>query len=355
VDLPLTLAEFFERVPDLVQHPAWQFYVGGAGDEITLTENASSWRRIGLRQRVLVDVSVRDISVRLLGGERPTPFVIAPMAYQAVLHAGAEPEAARGATLGGASYILSTLATTGIAQLAAEAPDTERWFQLYVLRDRSVTHAMLDEAADSGYTAIVVTADLPVLGVRDRDRRSGFAVPDIGTVPNAAATGLSGEMTPGQFAALIDPSLTWDDLADLVERSPLPVLVKGILDPDDARRAVEAGVAGIIVSNHGGRQLDTVQATATALPRVAAAVRESGRAVDVLVDGGIRRGTDVLKALALGADAVSIGRPAAAGLAVGGAAGVQRVLQILTEELMVGLALVGVPRARDLDSSVLAG
>jgi 4-hydroxymandelate oxidase len=349
----VTLADFFQGAADVVPHPAWQFYVGGAGDELTLAENAAAWRRIGLRQRVLVDVSERDISVRLLGVERRTPFVIAPMAYQGLLHAGGETELARGAAQGGASYCLSTLATIGIAELAAAVPEADRWFQLYVLRDRAVTHAMLDAAAAAGYSAMVVTADLPVLGVRDRDRRTRFAVPVIGTVPNAAAAGARGEMTPAEFAALIDPSLTWDDLADFVERSTLPVLVKGVLDPDDARRAVEAGVAGIVVSNHGGRQLDTVPATAAALPRVAAAVRETGRSVDVLVDGGIRRGTDALKALALGATAVSIGRPAAAGLALGGAAGVQRVLQILTEELLVGLALVGVPRARDLDPGVL--
>jgi len=350
---PATVADFLAEAGSRAHGPAWDYYRGGAGDELTLAANVSAWREIGLRQRVLVDVADRDLSVRLLGRDRPTPFVVAPMAFQRTLHPGGEAELARGAAAAGATYCLSTLSTTGIAQLAEQAPEADRWFQLYVFRDRGLSRAMVDEARDCGYSAIVVTADLPVMGIRDRDRRSGFALPAIETVPGAALPGARGELTPAEFAELIDPSLTWDDLAAVVEEAGVPVLVKGVLDPVDAYLAVETGVAGLVVSNHGGRQLDTVPATARALPAVVEAVRRSGRDVDVLVDGGIRRGTDVLKALALGAAAVGVGRPVAAGLAVGGADGAARVLGILTEELSVALALVGVPVLADVDGSVL--
>lgn len=352
-ELPGTIADFVAQAGATVRGPAWDYYVGGAGDESTLRANVAAWQAIRLRQRVLVDVSQRDVSTTLLGRRRPTPFVISPMAYQGELHEGGEPEMARGAGLVGAPYCLSTLATSTLTEVAEGAPGADRWFQLYVLRDRGIVRAMLDEAVATGFEAIVVTADLPVLGVRDRDRRSGFAVPAARTMVSTAA-GTQGELRPDEFARLIDASLTWDDLAELVDSCPIPVLIKGVLDADDARRAVRTGVAGIIVSNHGGRQLDTVLPSAEALPAVVAAVRDTGARVDIIVDGGVRRGTDVVKALALGAAAVGVGRPCAAGLAVGGAAGVRRVLELLVEELHVALALTGVPRAEDLTAAVLA-
>lgn len=357
--LPRTLADFARAASETVPAGPHGYYAGGAGDEITLADNVAAWRRIGLRQRVLTDVAQRDLSVPVLGRRWPLPIGIAPMAFQVCIHPGGEAELARAAAALGVTYCLSTLATCSLAELAAQAPDGNRWFQLYVFRDRDVSRAMVAAAEAEGYAAIVVTADLPVMGRRDRDLRSGFALPAIATVPSAAAAGATGDLTPAQFAELIDPSLTWDDLARFVTETPLPVIVKGILDPADARRAVQCGVAGIIVSNHGGRQLDTVAATAAVLREVVDAVGEAGgragaRRVAVLVDGGIRRGGDVVKALALGADATLVGRPAAWGLAVGGAAGVTRVVELLRAELDVALALVGVPRAVDLDDSVLA-
>jgi 4-hydroxymandelate oxidase len=352
-ELPGTLADLAARAERVMDPGAYGYYAGGAGDEVTLAENVAAWQRVGLRQRVLVDVARRDVSVPLLGRDRPTPFVAAPMAFQRTVHPGGEPELARGAAAGGAIYCMSTLSTCGLGELAREAPDVDRWFQLYVFRDRGLARDVVAEAETTGFSALVVTADLPVLGRRDRDVRSGFALPVIATMPSAAA-GARGHMTPAEFADLIDPSLTWDDLADLVAGTSLPVLVKGVLEPDDARRAVDAGVAGVVVSNHGGRQLDTVAPTAEALPAVVDAVRDAaGDRVDVLVDGGIRRGGDVAKALAMGANAVGIGRPLAWGLAVGGAAGVQRVLEVLRAELDLALALTGVPRARDLRRSAL--
>ena len=353
-DLPRTVADMLARAGEIAPGPAWQYYIGGAGEERTLWANAEAWQAIGLRQRVLVDVSERDTTTSLLGRVRPTPLVVPPMAYQRELHPGGEAELAAGAGRRGVPYCLSTLSTSTLAEVESGAPDTDRWFQLYVLRDRGLVRALVDEAVARGFEALVVTADLPVLGMRDRDARSGFAVPASQTMVGALM-GRNEELSPAAFAELIDASLTWEDLAELVDASTVPVLVKGVLDADDARRAVECGVAGIVVSNHGGRQLDTVQPTALALPQVVQAVRETRRAVDIIVDGGIRRGTDVAKALALGADAVGVGRPCAAGLAVAGADGVQRVLDLLLAELHIALALTGVPRAADLSPDILLG
>lgn len=353
-DLPRTVADMLTRAAEVAPDPAWQYYIGGAGEERTLQGNVEAWQSIGLRQRVLVDVSARDISTTLLDRVRPTPLLVSPMAYQRELHPGGEPELAAGAGRLGVPYCLSTLSTSTMAEVESGAPGTDRWFQLYVLRDRGLVRALIGEAAARGFEALVVTADLPVLGMRDRDARTGFAVPASKTMVGAMM-GRTEELSPAAFAGFIDASLTWDDLAELVDASTVPVLVKGVLEADDARRAVECGVAGIVVSNHGGRQLDTVQPTALALPQVVQAVRETGRSVDVIVDGGIRRGTDVAKALALGADAVGVGRPCAAGLAVAGADGVQQVLDVLLAELHIALALTGVPRVADLSPDILLG
>src|SRR5205085_4776160 len=222
---------------------------------------------------------------------------------------------------------------------------------LYVFRDRAVSEQLARDAAAHGYEALVVTVDLPVLGVRERDVRTRFEIADALSVPSVGAIGHQGPLSMLGIGELIDPSLTWADLERFAQLSDLPVLVKGVLRPEDARRAVEHGAAGVIVSNHGGRQLDTVLSGADALPAV---VDEVGGEIDVLVDGGIRRGSDVVKALALGARAVLVGRPVVWGLAVGGEAGVRAVLETLLAELDVALALVGVPRAAELDRSLVA-
>jgi isopentenyl diphosphate isomerase/L-lactate dehydrogenase-like FMN-dependent dehydrogenase len=235
--------------------------------------------------------------------------------------------------------------------MALAVPQSPRWFQLYMFADRGVSRELVAQAVEHGYEALVVTVDLPVFGLRERDLRSGVRSPTADVVASAAAAGASGPMTPAAFAKLVDPDLSWSDIARFVAESPLPVLVKGVLTPADARLAVDHGVAGVIVSNHGGRQLDTVLSGADALPPIVDAV---GDRTEVLVDGGVRRGTDVLKALALGARAVLVGRPVLWGLAVGGSQGARRVIEILLAELDLALALAGSPRAEGLDRSFVS-
>jgi 4-hydroxymandelate oxidase len=295
---------------------------------------------------VLVDVSNRDPSATVLGRPRPHPVIVAPTAYHRLAHPDGEEASARGAAEAEAIFCLSSLATAGPADVAAAAPDGERWFQLYVFRDRAVSRELLSSATESGYEAIVITVDLPVLGIRERDIRSQYSIPDALGAPSMGAGGRTGALSLLEIGELIDPTLTWDDVEEFASDCQLPVIVKGVLTPEDARLAAEHGAAGVVVSNHGGRQLDTVAAGAEALPAVVEAV---GDRIDVLVDGGIRRGTDVLKALALGARAVMVGRPVIWGLAVDGESGVQSVLELILAEFDVALALAGVPRASALD------
>jgi isopentenyl diphosphate isomerase/L-lactate dehydrogenase-like FMN-dependent dehydrogenase len=311
---------------------------------LTLRANEEAWRRIEIRPRVLVDVSERDPGTTLLGRPRPHPVVVAPTAYHRLAHPDGEEATARAAAAADAIYCLSSLATSGPAQVAAAAEDGTRWFQLYVFRDRGVSHELLRAAAESGYEAVVITVDLPVLGIRERDIRTQYAIPDAIATPSIDAMGRSG-LSMVQIGELIDPTLTWADLEEFASSSELPLLVKGVLTPEDARLAAEHGAAGVVVSNHGGRQLDTVSSGAEALPAVAEAAADK---VDVLVDGGIRRGTDVLKALALGARAVMVGRPVIWGLAVDGESGARAVLDLILAEFDVALALAGVPRASAL-------
>jgi isopentenyl diphosphate isomerase/L-lactate dehydrogenase-like FMN-dependent dehydrogenase len=245
---------------------------------------------------------------------------------------------------------VSTLATTRPADVAAAAPDGRRWMQLYCFRDPGVTRALVEEAAGSGYEAIVLTVDAPYAGARERDVRVGFEIPaDLRTPAIDAAVG-SKDLTTREMFELIDPSLTWSDLEALARDVELPVLVKGVLSADDARLAVEHGAAGVVVSNHGGRQLDCVPASIEALPEIA---DEVGDRTEVLVDGGIRRGTDVLKALALGARAVCIGRPYLWALAANGEDGVRDLLRILREELALAMALAGRPTIASIDRSLV--
>ncbi len=327
---------------------AYAYIAGGATDEITLADNRAAWSRIAVRPRALVGVGRRDASIELLGRRRPHPILIAPTAYQRLAHPEGECDTARAAAATDTIMCLSTLATTSPEDLAAAAPDAPRWFQLYVFSDRGVSRELMARAADSGFEALVVTVDLTLFGVRERELRHGEAHPPPAEVASAAAAGVSGAVTPASLQELVDPDLRWSDIERFAAESPLPVLVKGILGPEDARRAVEHGASGLIVSNHGGRQLDTVLAGADALPGIA---DEVGDEIDVLVDGGIRRGTDIVKALALGARAVCVGRPIVYGLAVAGAAGVRRVIETLLGEFDNALGLSGCPVAAELDRS----
>jgi isopentenyl diphosphate isomerase/L-lactate dehydrogenase-like FMN-dependent dehydrogenase len=338
---PINVADFERLASEALDAGPLGYFAGGAWDEVTLRENVECWRRWRLRPRMLVDVGEVSTSTELLGAEVSMPIVVAPVAFQRMAHESGEEGMARGAAEAGALMCVSTIATARPSEVAAAAPGGRRWFQLYCFRDRAVTQALIDEAVESDYEAIVLTVDAPYLGKRERDLRTGFVIPAEVSVPSVAAA-LGSEKAIGVQEAfeLLDPTLTWPDLEQLVSGCDLPVLVKGVLCGEDAELALEHGAAGVVVSNHGGRQLDGVAPSAEALPEVADAI--SGRGL-VLVDGGVRRGSDVMIALALGADAVMVGRPALWGLAADGERGVQRVLEILRSELRLALALAGCP------------
>ncbi len=366
---PLNLIELEERARAVLGPMAFDYYAGGAHDEITLGRNRSAYERLSLVPRVLVDVSAVDTGVEILGRRHPLPVVIAPMAFQRLAHDQGESAVARAAAARGLTMTLSTLSTTPLEEVAAAGSDgAPPWFQLYVFRDRGLTRELVSRAEDSGYEALVLTVDAPRLGSRERDARGGFHLPD-GLLAANLARAAAGRSRVGPAAAgsglvdyferNLDPSLTWRDLEWLARESRLPVLVKGVLDPRDARLAVEHGARGVVVSNHGGRQLDTAPATIDALPAVAAALAGAGDgAAAVLVDGGVRRGTDVLKALASGAHAVLLGRPVlwalAAGAGGGGERGVRHALSLLASEVELAMMLAGAPEVAALSPEMLA-
>ncbi len=335
----INVADFERVAAEMLEPRVAGYFFGGAGDELTLAENVAAWRGWRLRPRALAGLDAWDTRTELLGGGLSMPVLVAPVAYQRLVDAEGEPAMARAAAAVGTAFCLSTLATTRPGELAAAAPQGRKLFQLYCFRDAAVTRAMIDEAVAAGFEAIVVTVDAPRGGNRERDLRTGFRIPEGLGVPSVqAALGSDRAVTIEETFALMDPALSWEDLAELAAECELPVLVKGLLTAEDAALAVEHGLGGVVVSNHGGRQLDRATATAEALPEVVNAV--DGR-VPVLVDGGIRRGVDVAIALALGADAVLVGRPALWGLAAGGEAGARRVLELLRAELELALALCG--------------
>jgi isopentenyl diphosphate isomerase/L-lactate dehydrogenase-like FMN-dependent dehydrogenase len=335
---PVCVADFERLAEERLEPGAFGYYAGGADDELALTGNLEAWRRLRLRPRVLVDVSSVSTATTVLGQDVSMPVLVAPTAIQRFAHPDGEPGMARAAAATGTLMCLSTLATASPFEVAAAAPGAPRWFQLYVFRDRGVTRALVQQAADNGYGAIVLTVDAPRLGRRERDLRTGFRVPEEIVVPSMAALGGWAGATPLELLGAIDPSLRWGDLDDLRSLVPLPLVLKGIQTAEDAALAVEHGVDALVVSNHGGRQLDAVAPTAELLPEVVDAV---GDRAEVYVDGGIRRGSDAVKALALGARAVLVGRPALWGLAYGGEAGARRVLELLRDEVEVALALCG--------------
>jgi isopentenyl diphosphate isomerase/L-lactate dehydrogenase-like FMN-dependent dehydrogenase len=343
--VPVNVADY-EGLAEAACEPGyWGYVVGGAGDEVTLRENVAAFRRWVLRPRMLVDVS--DVSTRtsVLGSEIALPLGIAPTSLQRVAHPEGEGALARAAAAAGTVYTLSSLGSVRPRELAEAAPDAVRWFQLYWSRDRSFTSELVAEAADAGFTALVLTVDLPAAGPRERDLRSGFRLPPDLPMPNLPQTLMETEYFHDTLGEIVDTSLTWRDLEWLSSECPLPLVVKGILTAEDAALACEHGCSGMVVSNHGGRQLDGVSATLDALPEVAQTV--AGRA-EIYLDGGIRRGTDVAMALALGARAVFVGRPALWGLAAGGEEGAAHVLELFRAEIALALLLLGCPTPADL-------
>jgi isopentenyl diphosphate isomerase/L-lactate dehydrogenase-like FMN-dependent dehydrogenase len=338
---PCCVADYERLAAETLAPGPSGYFAGGAGDERTLRDNVAAFGRRSLRPRVLVDVSEVSAATTVLGVPVSMPLLVAPVALQKMAHPDGEAGMARAAAAAGTVMTVSTIATSTPAEVAAAAPEAPRWFQVYCFRDRGVTRRLVDQAVESGFRALVITVDAPRAGRRERDVRTGFAVPpEIDMPAVTAATGGGAAITPQEFFSLVDASLTWDGFAHIARESSLPVLVKGIQTAEDARLAVEHGAAGVIVSNHGGRQLDGVAASIDVLPEVVEAV--DGR-VEVLVDGGIRRGTDVLVALALGARAVLAGRAPLWGLIAAGEEGARHVLELLRSEIELGLMLLGCP------------
>ena len=329
----------------------FDYMAGGADDEVTLRDNVDAWTRIRLRPRVLRDVSNVSTATTVLGIEVSAPVLVAPVSYLRLVHEDGERAMAAGAAAAGTLMALSTRSSCTIEDVAAAAPGAPRWFQVYVLRDRGWTGELVDRAVAAGFRALVLTVDTPVLGYRRRDVLNAFELPEGITMANAASR-VSPEVAEaeGLLAAYQAPDLGPADLAWLAERSGLPVVAKGVLTAEAACECVDAGASAVVVSNHGGRQLDGVLATADALAGVADAV--AGDA-EVYVDGGVRRGTDVLKALALGARAVMIGRPAVWGLATSGTEGVQAVIGHLSFELGAAMALAGVRSPDEIDRGMV--
>lgn len=340
------------RLPTAV----FDYFAGGAHDEITLGANRRAYESIALRPRVLVDVSHRDLSITLLGATLAFPVLVAPMALQRMAHGDGEMATARAVASLKTLLTVSTLSSVTVEDIrpACALPP---WFQIYVHQDRALTEAMLARVAACGYGALVLTVDTPVLGRRERDVRNTFQPPPGIAFANMM-TGQSVKVGASEqdsalamyFAARHDASVTWKDLAWLRRACPLPLVLKGVMRGDDAKRAADHGVDAVIVSNHGGRQLDTAIATVRALAEVAEA---AGPRMPVLVDGGVRRGTDVLKALALGARAVLVGRPVLWGLALDGEAGVARVLTTLRDELDIAMALCGCATVADIQRDLV--
>jgi L-lactate dehydrogenase (cytochrome) len=355
----------------------FDFADGGAEDERTLRANRADFSRLVFRPRVLVDVSRRDQSTTILGQPVSSPLIVAPTGLAGMLHARGEIVAARASAARNVIFTLSTLGACSIEEVA-DASDGPLWFQLYVMKDREVTRALVERAQQAGYKALCLTVDLPVLGQRERDLRNGATIPPKITVRNVVdvlrrpgwlrgvwfGPAITFQNFVGSSAALNDSagtlwqyvnslndaSVDWDDLAWFRDLWKGPLAVKGIMTGEDARRAVSAGVEAIIVSNHGGRQLDSLPSAIETLPEIVDAV---GDRAEVILDGGVRRGSDVVKALALGARACMIGRPMLYGLGAAGQAGVERAIEILQTEIDRTLALVGRPTLADLDRSAV--
>lgn len=346
----VSLADHETQTQKRLDAMSWAYYSGGAADEITLRANRAAWDELALRPRVLRPLAGLSLSGSMLDQPLPCPILVAPMAHQRLAHPDGELATAIAAAAVGAGMVLSQQSNQPLEAVAAHyLADRDRgpfWFQLHALGERGWLRELVARAEAAGVEALVLTVDAPLNGVRDRERRAGFSLPAGLATPHLPP------ISTQNLSQLLAQAPGWDDVEWLQANSRLPLLLKGVTHPDDAALACELGVAGLIVSNHGGRVLDTVPASATLLPEVAAAVK--GRCA-LLVDGGIRRGTDVVKALALGADAVLLGRPVLHGLANAGTTGVAHVLRLLQDELAAAMALCGLRKLNEIDSACLHG
>lgn len=335
-----------------VMPPAsWVFCDTGADDEITARDNVTAWRKLKLRPRVLRDIVEIDTSVTLLGARVTTPIMVAPTGRHHLFHANGERETARGTAAAGALFVMSTSGATTVEDVAAERGAAPQWFQLYMQPDRDATGALLDRCEAAGFRALVLTVDQPVPGWSPRAYRTPV-IPN----PNIRSVNMVGQPVartaydPDRKGIVMFPT-NFRDLEWLAKRTAMPVVVKGVLRGDDALRCIDAGARAVMVSNHGGRHLDTTVTTAEVIAEIADAV---GSKAEVYVDGGIRRGTDILKALALGARAVLVGRPPLWGLSVAGAAGVQAVIEHLQDELVRAMRLTGTPALAEATRDLVA-
>lgn len=351
----VAVADYEALARERMDEAAWAWLQGGAADELSLLANRRAFDRLQLLPRVLADMAGAHTRLELFGEAYEHPILLAPVAFQRLAHPEGELASVQAASAMQAGMVVSTQASVALETLARSS-HSPLWFQLYIQPDREFTATLVRRAEASGCRALVVTVDAPVSGVRNREQRSGFALPAGVTAvnlqgmralpPQAARAGES----PLLASALVASAPTWKDVAWLRSLTRLPILLKGVLAPDDARRALDEGIAGVIVSNHGGRALDTVPASIEALPAIAQAV---GGRMPLLLDGGIRRGTDIVKALALGASAVLVGRPFMHGLAAAGALGVVHVLHILRTELEMAMVLCGCRTLDEIDASLL--
>ena len=351
----LNVADFAQAARGKLPKYVFDYYEGGALDEITVRENTAGWERLKLYYRVLAGVGKRDMTTTVLGQSISMPIVVAPTAFHKLACEAGEIATAKAAKAAGTLFILSSLSNTAMESVFAQAA-SPRWFQLYIYRDRAITFELVKRAEAAGAEAIVLTVDAPGLGTRERDTRNSFRLPDGLAVENLAPLGKGTfpEVTGSGLAAYVRANfkedLGFDDLDWLCGSTRLPVVVKGVCRADDARRAAERGAKAVVVSNHGGRQLDTAPATCEALPQV---VEAAGDRCEIYVDGGIRRGSDVLKAIALGARAVLVGRPVLWGLCVAGEQGATNILEMLRRELDEAMLLCGCTKLSDIDSSLL--
>ncbi|XP_055700657.1 uncharacterized protein LOC129800361 [Phlebotomus papatasi] len=348
----VSVDDFKEKACSLLPNGILDYYQSGAGDEFTLRLNESAFDKIRIRPRYLNDVSKRTTQTRVMGLDLDMPVAIAPTAMQKMAHPEGEVANARAAASAGVLFILSTITTSSIEEIAEATPESDKWFQLYIFRDREITKSLIRRAEKCGFKAIVLTVDNSVFGIRRKDIRNNFSMPSNLKLANFVgdrATGIGNTNDgPGVMEYVkkeYDDSITWEDLKWLVKFTNLPIIVKGILTAEDAVIAVRCGCKGIIVSNHGARQLDGIPATIEALPEIVAAV---GHKVTVMMDSGIRQGTDVFKALALGAKLVFIGRPAIWGLTVAGQQGVEDVLRIIKNEFETCMGLAGCSAVSDI-------
>jgi isopentenyl diphosphate isomerase/L-lactate dehydrogenase-like FMN-dependent dehydrogenase len=345
----------YERLAkDFIPHAAYEYIAGGSGDELTLESNRTSFDRLNLYNRVLQDVSQGSTKLSLLGSNFRHPILLAPVAHQKLVHSEGELASAAAANAMNAGFVASTLSSVSLEDIAREA-GSNKWFQLYFQESREFTLSLVRRAEAAGYTALVVTVDAPINGLRNRAQRAEFSLPagvqEVNLLDNPPVTQRT--LTENQsiiFQGIMADALRWDDITWLKQQTKLPIVIKGILHPSDAEQVVAIGLDGIIVSNHGGRALDGVPARIDALPEIRRVV---GEQFPLLLDSGIRRGSDVFKAIALGANAVLVGRPQMYALAVAGALGVAHMLRLLCEELEMTMALTGCPTLADISVSNL--